>query len=193
MSIEFTRMRTAIALGAFYTGLALLTACSSGSDSNDDAASGTNNAGGTEANDSAAAQSPADNANQLGAEVVGTWVLCVEAGGLRSEYEFTATTYTNKVGGGNCAGFLSEDQILVNAGPYSITGTATSDSGLTSYNMELSTETVSGEATFESIRATRYRLAYTGTPNQIAFSSDSSGDQERSLTLDLERPYVRMQ
>lgn len=183
MIIASKKIRKISALGVLCTSLTLLAACSSGSDSNNDSGVSPDNDAGTPAVEG--------NAEAPESALLGSWVLCNEVGGLRVEYEFTATMYSNSVGAGTCAGFASADQVSVNAGPYEITGTTTSDSGLTASTMELTTETIQGSPVFESLIETRFRLAFTGTPNELVFSSDTREGEERSLTLDLSSPYVR--
>lgn len=183
MTIVFTQIRKARALGVLFTSLTFLAACGSGSDSNND--------GGIASVSNEESLAPAINPTGPEAELLGGWVVCNETGGLRFEYEFDATSYSNSVGAGSCAGFDSADQVLVNAGSYEITGTTLSDSGLTALTMELTTLTINGSPVFESLIETRFRLAYTGTQDQLVFSSDTFEGQDRSLTLDLDLPYVR--
>ena len=162
----------------------LLAACSSGSGDNNDEAD-------INLDDDAEVQAPVNISDGAASDVVGTWVVCNEAGGLRSEYIFADDTYANRVGSGSCAGFESADGVLENAGPYAITGTTTSDSGLETYTMELTTETVNGFPVFEDLIEKRYRLAYTGTADQLVFSNDTRDGQDISLTLDFNIKYVR--
>lgn len=174
MSTVSRRVRSSSLSGALCASLLLLAACSSGGSDNN------------------TTQIPADDTDVTLSAVAGTWVVCNEAGGLRSEYVFASDTYINRVGAGSCAGFASSDGFLENAGPYEITGTTMSDSGLEAYTMELVTETINGSPVFASLIETRYRLAYTGTADQLFFSDDTRDGQELSLTLNLNIPYVRV-
>lgn len=174
MSTVLTRMRKAGVAGSLCTSLLLMAACSSGS------------------SDDNKVQTPANDSEGTASAVIGTWVVCNEAGGLRSEYTFASDTYVNLVGAGSCAGFEFADAVLENAGPYEITGTTMSDSGLEAYTMELVTKTINGSPVFADLIETRYRLVYTGTADQLFFSDDTRDGQEISLTLDLDIPYVRV-
>lgn len=171
-----------------FTALTLLTGCSSGGSSNDATVTPVENTGGTGApvND---ASEVVGNTSGPESELVGSWQRCNDAGGLRVQYVFTATTYTYTVGTGTCAGF--SDGGLVAAGIYTITGTELSDSGLTAYSMELDQQTLDGTTLPEIYRETQYRLVYTGVENQLSVSSVSYEGDELSLTLDLQSPYVR--
>lgn len=182
MTNRIRKVSTPIAL---CTSLLFIAACSSGS-------SDSNNDPDVNLDDETDVQIPVDDADTTATDIIGTWVVCNDVGGLRSEYQFTADTYTNRVGSGSCAGFESADSVLENAGPYEITGTTTSDSGLEAYTMELTTETINGSPVFASLIETRYRLAYTGTADQLFFSNDTRDGQDMSLTLDLNIPYVRV-
>ncbi len=183
MSTVLTRMRRVSASGALCTSLLLLAACSSGSSDNTVVAD--NNL-----DDETEVQAPANNSDGTAGDVVGTWVVCNDAGGLRFEYIFSNDTYINRVGSGNCAGFDS-DGPLENAGSYAITGTTTSDSGLEAYTMELTTETIEGFPVFQDLIEKRYRLAYTGTADQLVFSNDTRDGEEVSLTLNFDTTFIR--
>lgn len=170
---------------------ALLTACGSGGGSSNDVGSNLNDVNISTVADQQVSEnnSGASNGNLAGS----FWVACNDAGGLRSDYEFTGSTYINRVGSGNCNGFEPGFDPLTNAGPYSITGTAMSSSGLTAFVMELTTETINGFPVFQSLLETRRRLVYTGTEGEIVFSnSDARDGQELDLELNFSIPFSRV-
>ena len=190
MNISFTGIRKVAVLGALCTSLTLLAACSSDDDGDsgdtspaDDSVIAPSNEGETE--------TPMVSESALGAELIDTWVLCSDGPGLRVEFEFDGANYSNSVGAGSCAGFESADQVLTNAGPYEITGTTTSETGLTVLTMDLTTMTINGDAIFESLIETRSRLAFVSGSDELFFSNDSREGQEPPTALNLNSPYVR--
>jgi len=162
--------------------ITLLVACSSGSSSDPETDANTN-----------ALTNPivdmADSTGGVGSELVGTWTACNEAGGLRFDYTFTNTTYTNIVGTGTCAGF--DGAQITSGGTYSIAGTALSDTGLDSLELDLMQDSLDGFPLSESLRQTRYYLAYTGMAGQLFLSTSSFDEEDRSLELNFNLPFVR--
>ena len=191
MGISFTEIRKVTALGALCTSLTLLTACSSGSD-NDDTGNTTavNDPVSAPANEGET-QSPAGSETLLGAELIDSWVRCNDGPGLRVEFEFDGTNFSNSVGSGSCDGFASADQVLTNAGTYEITGTTTSETGLTTLIMELTTTTIAGSPVFDSLIETRTRLAFVSDSDELFFSDDAFEGEELPTALELNIPYVR--
>jgi len=176
MKKDATLLTKAISVSATTLVVVVLSACSSGGDSGSDNGSGSNIDAGQQA-----ANTP----------LQGDWELCSEVGGLRVEYSFTATTFTNSVGGGNCSGFSDADGVLTTSGPYEISGTTTADSGVEANVMELTTQTFNGAQVLESVSVTRTRLAHIDETGQLFFSDDASAGQELSLTINFSSPYVR--
>ena len=183
MGVSFKEIRKVTALGALCTSLTLLAACSSGSDDDDNVGTGTvNNPVGEPANEGETA---------LGSELISSWVACTDGPGVRVEFVFDGTNFSNGVGGGSCNGFTSADQVLTNAGPYEITGTTTTETGLTAFIMEMTTTTIAGSMVFDSLVETRTRLAYVSDSNELFFSSDAFEGDELPTALNLNTPYVR--
>lgn len=180
-----------IALSAFFISTALLASCSSGGSSSSEEDNDLNNDI-ADTEQPTTEQPPAEN-NTGGdsSDVIGLWTLCNDQGGLRSDFEFAESTYINRVGVGTCNSFDSDDAVLENAGPYSIIGTTTSDSGLESLVMELTTETLNGFPVFESLIESRRRLVFTGTDDELLFSNDALEGQELNLELIIV-PFVRV-
>lgn len=166
--------------------ITLLAACGSGSSSDlEPAANVLTNApaGVTDPTD------PAATTGGIGSELVGTWSACSDAGGLRSDYTFTNTTYSNTVGTGSCAGF--DGISTVAAGTYFIAGSALSDTGLDSLELDLMQDSLNDFSLSESLRQTLHHLVYTGMVGQIFFSTFSLSAEGRSLELNLNLPYVK--
>ena len=190
MGISFKEIRKVSALGALCTSLTLLAACS-GSDDDDNVDTSAVNDPVSEPANEGEMQPPVVSETVLGAELIDSWVRCNDGPGLRVEFEFDGTNFSNSVGSGSCDGFVSADQVLTNAGPYEITGTTTSETGLTTFIMELTTTTIAGSPVFDSLIETRTRLAFVSDSNELFFSDDALEGQELPTALELNIPYVR--
>ena len=191
MGVSFKEIRKVTALGALCTSLTLLAACSSGSDDDDNVDTGTANDPVSEPANEGETQTPVAGDSALGSELISSWVACSDGPGLRVEFVFDGTNFTNNVGVGSCDGFVSADQVLPNAGPYEIIGTTTTETGLTAFIMELTTTTIAGSMVFDSLVETRTRLAFVSDSAELFFSSDAREGEELPTALNLDIPYVR--